>query len=123
VKSFGMRRTFVYAAVTKDKRNDADGRFGAACYARLAALREMPPFEEYYELADYLATARELAGNGERHVLEAAIELEAMSLDLYRSLAEQAGEGEVRAALLEMSGQEKAHLSALAERLGGLPQG
>ncbi len=31
MKSFGTRRT-LYAAVTKDECNAADGRFGAACY-------------------------------------------------------------------------------------------
>ena len=31
VEERGMRRTFLYAAVTSDADNDADGAFSAAC--------------------------------------------------------------------------------------------
>jgi rhodanese-related sulfurtransferase/rubrerythrin len=91
---------------------------------------ELPSFEEYHELADsdlmeaalnpedYFWRVEEMAFADERHVLETAIELEVLSLDLYRSLAEQARDDEVRASFLELSDQEKAHLRALAEKLG-----
>lgn len=107
-----------------------------AAYERLAALRpELPSYGEYRELADsnlmeaalepadYLPRLEALERAGERGALEMAVELEAMSLDLYRSLAAQAADSEVRSTLLAMAAQETAHLRSLAERLGELAAG
>lgn len=104
-----------------------------AAYARLAAVRnELPGFEEYRELADsdlmegalepadYLPILDAVAAKDLPHVLEMAVELEAVSLDLYRSLAAQAPDPEVRATLLAMSDQERLHLRLLSEKLGEL---
>jgi hypothetical protein len=42
-KSCGMSRTFQYVAMTKDKRNEADGCFSTACYII------MNEYEESYQ--------------------------------------------------------------------------
>lgn len=100
-------------------------------YGHLEAEKEdLPSFEEYYELAErdlmeggftpeeYFYRPEELAFQDEVHILEMAIELESVAYDLYRNIAEQAEEEKVRNFLLEIADEEKAHLKALAEKIG-----
>jgi rhodanese-related sulfurtransferase/rubrerythrin len=91
---------------------------------------EIPPFELYYQLAEsdlmeggmrpdeYFYRPEELSLQDEVHILEIAIELEVVAYDLYRNIAEQAEDEEVRRLLMQVAEEEKAHLRALAETIG-----
>jgi len=105
-------------------------------YERLARVRpELPTFEEYYELAeselmegglepsDYAPVLERMSFQDAPHILETAIELEGRSLDLYRNLAAKAQDKSVSEMLLAISDEEKAHLRALAEKLGEMLSG
>lgn len=54
-------------------------------------------------------------------LIELALKIEYSAYDLYRSMAEQAAEGEAQTAFLELAQAEKAHMRALSEAVAQCP--
>jgi rubrerythrin len=75
--------------------------------------------EDGQEVARALA-ALNPGGLGPSGVLEMAMALETQALDLYLRLARKAGQADARAALVQLAQEEKAHLTALSQRLESL---